>query len=192
MILDVLIVGAGGNGQSYFMKFLTNNNLKINNVCDRDGLKHMSHPKKIPKKLKIKKIIFLYNNPYDSIQSHYRRRWFRAQANKLGNPCKLNFRNINTIDKYNETVIKYNKDIFGVEHQFINWFKKNNTKIPILFLDFNDVLSKTNIINNFLKKNLDYSLFEIKERAPKENNNEIVINIYDKLYNKIKSLTEKK
>jgi len=49
MILDVLVVGAGGNGQSYFMQFLANNNLKINNVCDRDRLKHMCHPNKLQK-----------------------------------------------------------------------------------------------------------------------------------------------
>ena len=190
MILDVLVVGAGGNGQSYFMQFLSNNKLKVNNVCDRDRLKHMSHPNKIPKNVKINKCIFLYNNPYDSVKSHYRRRWFAAQVNKLGNPHKLDFKkNINTLDKYNNIAIKYNKDIFGIEHQFNNWSKKGNTNFPILFIDFKDILNKKDIINNFLKKNLDYSLFEIKERhaSAEENENEAIKNIYDKLYNKISS-----
>jgi hypothetical protein len=189
MNLDILVVGAGGNGQTYFMQFLEKHKLRINNPADKDKLKHMSHPNKIPKNIKIKKCIFLYNSPYDSIYSHYRRGWYKPQINKLGNPYKLNSENINNIDKYNELTIKYNKDIFGIEYQFDNWFKKGNTNIPILFLDFNDILNKQDIINNFLGKRLNYNLFEIKERSNKEYNNKEVIDIYNKLYDKIKSLT---
>ena len=34
--LDLLIVGAGGNGQSYFMNFLKKNKIKINSINDKD------------------------------------------------------------------------------------------------------------------------------------------------------------
>jgi hypothetical protein len=189
MNLNALIVGAGGNGQTYFMEFLEKNKLKINSPGDKDKLKHMSHPNKIPKNIKIKRCIFLYNSPYDSIYSHYRRGWYKIQINKLGNPYKINFENINNINTYNELCIKYNKDIFGIEYQFDNWFKKGNTNIPILFLDFNDILNKKDIIDNFLGKRLNYNLFEVKERSNKEYNNKEVTDIYDKLYDKIKSIT---
>ena len=189
MNLNVLVVGAGGNGQTYFMEFLEKHKLRINNPADKDKLKHMSHPNKIPKNIKIKRCIFLYNKPYDSIYSHYTRNWYTQQINKLGNPYKLNIENINNIDKYNTLCIKYNKDIFGIEYQFDNWFQKGNTNVPILFLDFNDILNKKDIIDNFLGKRLNYNLFEIKERSNKEYNNKEVIDIYNKLYDKIKSLT---
>lgn len=191
MILNVHVVGAGGNGQTYFMEFLEKHKLKINSASDKDKLKHMSHPNKIPKNIKIKRCIFLYNSPYDSIYSHYRRGWYNPQINKLGNPYNINIQNINNIDKYNELCIKYNKDIFGIEYQFDNWFKKGNTNIPILFLDFNDILNKKDIIDNFLGKKLNYNLFEVKERSNKEYNKEVT-DIYDKLYNKIKSITGNK
>ena len=186
MNLDVLIVGAGGNGQSYFMQFLENNKLKINSTRDRDNLKHLSHPNKIPKNIRIKKCIFLYNHPYDSIHSHYRRGWYHHQIKKLGNPYKLPFEKINNIEKYNKFILKYNKDIFGIEYQFDNWSDKNNTNIPILFLDFNDILKKKNIIDKFIGKKLNYNLFEVKERSHNKYNENNENNIYNKLYNKIK------
>jgi hypothetical protein len=188
MNLNVLVVGAGGNGQTYFMQFLKKHQLIVNHITDQDKLKHMSHPNKIPKNIKIKRCIFLYNNPYDSIHSHYRRKWYKVQINKLGNPYKINCANINNINTYNEYCIKHNKDIFGIEYQFDNWFEKGNTNIPILFLDFNDILNKKDIIDNFLGKKLNYNLFEVKERSNKEYNKEVT-DIYDKLYDKIKSLT---
>ena len=88
--INVLVVGAGGNGQTYFMKFLKKNSININHINDRDKLKHLSSPDKIKKNIKIDKCIFLYNDPYLCVLSHYKRNWARAQCNKLGNPYKLN------------------------------------------------------------------------------------------------------
>ena len=109
------------------MEFLENNKLKVNNTKDRDKCFNLSHPNKIPKNIKIKKCIFLYNHPYDLIHSYYRRRWYKHQINKLGNPYKIKFEKIDNIDKYNQFILKYNKDIFGIEYQYkliIYQFKK--------------------------------------------------------------------
>ena len=67
IVIDLLIVGSGGNGQSYFMEFCKNNNIKTNCKYDIDKLKHIYHPKLISNKYNIKKCIFIYNHPYKLI-----------------------------------------------------------------------------------------------------------------------------
>lgn len=42
--INLLCVGLGGCGQSYFMNYLKNKNLKINCSKDSDRLKHLSCP----------------------------------------------------------------------------------------------------------------------------------------------------
>ena len=84
----ILIVGAGGNGQSYFMDFLIKNKLSINDRNDKDKLKHMPSPLNIKPNMNIEKCIFLYNHPYYCLLSHYRRKWALTQCRKLGNPYK--------------------------------------------------------------------------------------------------------
>ena len=92
----ILIIGSGGNGQTYFMKELKKNFL-INRVDDLDYMKHMATPlnkrnKKynfLIKNKKITKCIFLYNDPFDSICSHFRRKWQWKQLLKLGNNNRL-------------------------------------------------------------------------------------------------------
>ena len=67
--LDILIVGSGGSGQSYFMKQLGKNFI-TNSVGDNDGLKHSSSPNN-PKlaNYKVNKCIFLYNKSFECICS---------------------------------------------------------------------------------------------------------------------------
>lgn len=184
--LDLLIVGSGGNGQSYFMSFCNKNKIKINDMGDRDGLKHLSHPDKMPSNVNIKKCIFLYNDPYKSIQSHYRRGWALVQINKLGNPYNLNETNAKSLNEYNKQVLINQKDVFGIEYQFDNWY---NTQInfPILFLDFNDILNCTDIIDNFLGTKLNYDLFSIQKRHINRVVSPEIVKIYDQLYDDIKS-----
>ena len=188
MILDLLVVGSGGNGQTYFMKFCQNNNIKTNCWNDTDGLKHINHPKLINNKYKIKKCIFIYNHPYKSILSHFRRNWWYTQINKLGDPYKLP-KNIQNIEDYYKLVIRSKKDLFGIEVQFDNWFN-NHTVVdfPILFLDFNEILNNCEVINNFLQKSLNYKKFIIIDRNSDniKKSNKKAKKIYDKLYRKIK------
>jgi hypothetical protein len=157
-ILDLLIIGAGGNGQTYFMQFCQKNGLKINDINDTDKLKHMSSPNDIPANLQIKKCIFIYNEPHKAILSHFRRGWSYVQMVKLGNPYKLQSTNINPLEKYINLVIENKKDMFGIEYQFNNWFNAK-TDFPILFLDFNEILNKKEKIDHFLDKTLDYTSF---------------------------------
>ena len=86
MNIDLLIVGSDGNGQTYFMEFCKNNNLNINDVYDRDTLKHLPSPNSLNSNIQINKCIFLYTEPYKSMLSHYKRNWQYDQLLKLGNP----------------------------------------------------------------------------------------------------------
>ena len=195
MNIDLLIVGSDGNGQTYFMEFCKNNNLNINDVYDRDTLKHLPSPNSLNSNIQINKCIFLYNEPYKSILSHYKRNCQYDQLLKLGNPFKLSKKDMHNLDDYENLVIKNKKDMFGIEYQFDNWFNQK-TKFPILFLDFNKVLENSNIIDDFLNTKLNYNLFKVKERVSdiKKNNNldknkMIILKIYNSLYEKIKIKT---
>lgn len=180
----ILVVGAGGNGQTYFMNFLKNNKIKINCSSDKDGLKHLSHP--IYLKKNITKCIFLYNDPLKSVYSHFRRKWQYIQLQKLGNPHKLNKNDVKNINIFFKLVIERKVDLYGIRYQFYNW-KNTKLNFPIYFLDFNDVLKSKNELNNFLGVELNYDLFSYKKRT---NNNYVIHNdikkIYSDLYKYIK------
>lgn len=187
--MDVLVVGAGGNGQTYFMQFLNKNKIITNKCGDEDRLKHASCPSKIKNK-NIKKCIFIYNEPMQSIMSHYRRGWAAIQMRKLGNPQKLSNPPIN---KLYTLTIDENEDVFGIKHQFDNWINAD-VNYPILFLNFTDILESKDILNKFIGKNLNYSLFEKRSRnsSIKNDVNPLIIKIYADLYDYIKINAEKK
>lgn len=190
MSIDLLIIGAGGNGQTYFMDFCIKNGLKINHLQDRDGLKHLSRPERLRRNLKINKCIFLYNEPVKAVLSHYRRKWAFTQIGKLGNPFSLRSADVNTIDKYVKLAVKNNKDVFGIEYQFNNWVNSRTLKFPILFLDFNDIANKKVEIDAFLQTHLKYDLYDIR---PRKSNCEDIdpefAQIYDDLYNKMTEMS---
>ena len=133
--LDLLVVGSGGNGQTFIMKELSKR-FKINRIGDKDGLKHISKPKnKIFENYNVKKYLFIYNRAFDSICSHFRRNWQLSQINKLGNIYNLKKKDLLNIDKYFSLVEeKKNKDLFSIFYQFMNWvtFKGN---IEIYFIN---------------------------------------------------------
>jgi hypothetical protein len=178
----ILVIGSGGNGQTYFMEFLEKNNVIINHYYDHDGLKHLYSPNQINASLEkqITKCIFLYNHPYISLLSHYRRGWTYTQINKLGNPFQLTESVTMSYEKYCKKVIKKQKDMFGIEYQFNNWIN-SNTRYPILFLHFNEVLKYKGLIDLFLEKPLNYNLFQYNERLCTIDNSDIC-KVYDNLY----------
>lgn len=79
--------------------------------------------------------------------------------------------------------IQQNKDIFGIENQFNNWIN-TDSNIPILFLNFDEVLDKKNILDNFFDTKLNYNLFNFKKRTSNIEDN-LIYQIYDKLYLKM-------
>ena len=177
----ILVVGSGGNGQTYFMQFLNKNNINTNDCTDIDGLKHLSSPEK--KLDKVTKCIFLYNSSLKSILSHIRRKWAFIQCKKLGNPYNLRKRQINHLATYSKLVKKHGKDLFGIKYQFNNWIN-TKTKFPILFLNFNDILDNRQILNKFIGKKLNYEHFKVRKRNNSSENNNIdntIINIYNNL-----------
>ena len=186
----VLVVGAGGNGQSYFMEFLKSNKIITNSPGDKDRIKHLNSPLKTSLQ-DIDKCIFLYNDPYKSIVSLFRRKWQIQQLNKLGNPFKLKKEDIKDINSFLELVKENKKDIFGIEYQFDNWINSKLT-IPILFLNFNDVLLKKDLLDKFLGTKLNYNNFKTKKRSSDETltDDSEIFGIYNKLYKKIINQSE--
>ena len=174
----ILVVGYGGSGQTYFMEFLNKNNIRTNERDDADYLKHISHPDMVQNG-EIDKVIYLFGDPYKSLLSIHRR-WgaigIFQQSQKIGNPNKLS--RYYTFEKIQELILKNNNDIIGFENHVNNWCC---SKLPVLFLNFETIVERKELINNFLNINLDWSLFKYEER------NEYIINpslseIYNKLF----------
>ena len=104
-----------------------------------------------------------------SVLSHLRRNHGGNQLPKLGNPFKLD----NRISKNNtllwEKTLENKRDIYGIEYQFDNWIN-SETSFPVLYLDFNEILQKKELINKFVGKDLNWSLFKTKKRRSKIDN----------------------
>ena len=174
----LLVVGAGGNGQTYFMEFLAQQKLPfaLNSSTDHDGLKHFAGPPRLPMKLisnevltHIDKCIFLFNHPYDSLISHYRRNtihanWSQLQCLKLGNPYRLSANTAKNYWALARLTLQNQKDLYGIEAQFNNWARSTILSYPVMFLNFKDIPSQSDTINAFLQTNIDFTAFEIKER----------------------------
>jgi hypothetical protein len=161
--LDILIVGSGGSGQSYFMKQLGKNFI-TNSVGDNDGLKHSSSPNN-PKlaNYKVNKCIFLYNKSFECICSFYRRNpsWSWLQVVKLGNAQKMKPANLANADRFFSLVEERNCDLFSIEHQFENWINAD-TSFPIYFVDFNNI--DTAKLSSFLCCDENILSFDVKPR----------------------------
>ena len=190
----ILVVGSGGNAQTYFMEFLKKNNVHINDSQDKDGLKHIANPKNINKKklTSIDKCIFLYNDPCKAILSFFKKKWQWNQIKKLSNPYSLTKENVKDLNTFSQLLKKENKDLFGIEYQFENWIN-NELGIPVYFLDFNRVLKEKDILDTFVDKKLDYGQFSNMSfirylRLKHSDMDNSVRNIYQELY---KSITSK-
>ena len=190
MNTKVLVIGSGGNGQSYFIDFLKKNGIETNCNSDIDGLKHPSHPNKLATNLNIKKCIFIYNDPLKSILSHFRRGWQEKQMNKLGNPFLLKKDSVADVKKFLRIVSAKGRDMFGIEYQFNNWIN-TKTEYPILFIEFNNVIKERDTIDAFMGTHLDYSLFTVKERnsedileSLKKTNRDLYMSVH-KIYSRL-------
>ena len=199
----ILIVGSGGNGQTKFMEKIKKY-FHINNINDRDRIKHIPSPnvqkiRQLSRLNKISKCIFLYNDPFNSVCSHFRRRWQKIQINKLGNYYKLNNYNLSSIDKYFSLVNIRKKDLYSIEYQFNHWYnasqnpKKYGINFPILFVNFSNINKKQlsiflnrkeELFNISINKNRKNKYNHIISRWPK------VKKIYDDLYDKMKKITD--
>lgn len=179
-----LVVGGGGTGQSNFMTFLNINGIETNSARDGDGLKHI-HFSMINKRINnYDKCIFIYCHPYKSLRSHYRRKWAGLQYKKMNKQRILDKITLNNFDKYKSLVLKSKKDEFGFEAQFESWL--NLCPVPIYFLEFNDLHLKQDEINNFLNSNINFNVFEMKERnCNAEPEDDEMFQLYDKLYKKM-------
>jgi hypothetical protein len=193
--IELLVVGPGGSGQSYFMKYIKRH-VFANHQDDFDGLKHKGCPTKIDSSYKIGKCIFLYNDPLKAIHSHYRRKYQWENILKMGNLNNLKEKDVDTFKKYLDLTNKEKRDLFGMEYQFLNWVQKEKS-YEIYFLDFNDIMDKKEELCNYLKiKNTSFDNFEIRKRAKKPNETFYftkypnVLKVYNDLYEKMKNISK--
>ena len=150
--MDILVVGVGGNGQSYFMSYLIQKSFRLNDYGDRDGLKHISCPSKLSEQHKKCKIIYVYNTTFDAICSHYRRKWPIIQMNKINNQNTCKITNVEDFFTLTENDLQ---DHFGCKDHFLRWYKYDFPN-GIYFLNLGKI--NKDELSNFLK--CDKSIFD--------------------------------
>ena len=107
-----MCVGPGGNGQTFFMEFMKNHfniNPHIEFTTQIFGLKHLFSPEKLKMDTSKLKVIYVYNNSFDSICSHFRRKWPLCQIRKLHGTKQVftGYKDVNDyFHKTEETLIK--------------------------------------------------------------------------------------
>ena len=160
--MDILVVGIGGSGQSYFMTYLKNKSFRLNDCSDKDGLKHISCPSKLSEQHKKCKIIYVYNTSFNAICSHYRRKWPIIQMNKINNQktCK-----ISKVEDFFTLTENDLQDHFGCKDHYLRWYKYDFPN-GIYFLNLGKI--NKDELSNFLKCDksiFDNLVFEPSKRA---------------------------
>lgn len=186
---DVLVISAGGGGTTYFMDYLSKNtNLKMNDINDKDTLKHISFDREDKlNNVDCDKIIYLYNDPLLAIKSHFRRDWAFNQLRKHGNPHNLREDEVKDINSFLEKTEMHNRDLYGIKEQY-DFYMNGNINKNIMFINFNNISKSKDKIAGFI--GVDEKIFDDFEvRSRNSNNKDIdshVINkIYKELYDKI-------
>ena len=143
--IDILCVGPGGNGQTFFMHFMKkhfNINPPIEYKSQIFGLKHLFSPEKLEIDTSKLKVIYVYNNSFDSICSHFRRKWAPFQIKKLHGPKHV-FTGYKDVNQYFNKTEQSLEDHFGIEKHFKQWFL-NKKNLNIYYLNMSD-LDKTEL-----------------------------------------------
>ena len=150
--MDILVVGFGGSGQTSFMRYLKKKSFRINDIVDKDRLKHLSCPSKLSVQQKKCKIIYVYSNTFDAIGSHYRRGWPVTQMRKINirNTCQ-----ITKVNDYFKLTESSQTDHFGCKGHFLRWYKYDFPN-GIYFLNLSEI--NKNELSDFLK--CDKSIFD--------------------------------
>jgi len=190
-VYDLVVVSPGGVGCTYFMnKLIKRTKLKINDILDAknnpiDRIKHISSPTKIEARFKIKKAIFIFNDPLLVIKSHFKRGWTKLQIPKLGNPFSIDPEI--SYSNYLKLVEENQHDIFGIEYQFDNWVQ-NIRDYPVMFIHFPTMMQYKKDIIKYMNVNPTFfnDFIVRKKRDSKiDNESSIVVDIYNKLYKKM-------
>jgi len=157
--LDVCVVSYGGVGCSSLMRVLSGY-IRVNNVDDKDGLKHRNSPSlDVYSKAQIRRVIYIYNNPMNSVLSLYRRHYQRAQYKKLTGMIATD--DVMTLENY----IASGQDLFQLESHFHNW-SAGSEKFPILMVNGATMYQPKNLqkLLRFLGVKIPLILFQQKPR----------------------------
>ena len=167
--MNIIVVGIGGNGQTYFMQYLHEKSFRLNHLHDADKLKHNSCPTNLNEHQKNSKIIYVYNKTFDAICSHFRRGWGYAQMVKINinTPYEEESGKKEGFFKMTESTLH---DHFGAKEHFLRWYNYNFPN-GIYFLNLNKI--NKDELSAFLK--CDKSVFDnfIFDSTNRHNYNEI-------------------
>jgi hypothetical protein len=191
-MVKVYCIGVGGNGQTYVMDYLKD--IVVNNIDDKDGLKHLCCPTKIGKApFQRVKVIYVYNKTFDSICSHYRRQWAPIQMQKIRKHENNKYNAYNDVNKYFDLVESTITDHFGMEDHFIRWYQyRKNMNVYYLNMA---CINKQELakflecdVEKFRDLNFDSSsrhkYNDLKQKYP------LSVMLYENIDNKIKQLSE--
>lgn len=186
---SILISSFGGCGTTMLMKFLSKYNKY--DVIENDKLKHYPKP---PNLSFVKKAVYIFGNPFDTVCSHFRRKseYYLWPTNHCRNMC----------GKWSEIspswelkdYLDNNEDLFLMEEQFDNWTNpKKNIQYLILLVRYEKLWENLDKIFRFLEIPLEHiDRFPKKEKRKSSYINlpklqqEKLNQIYGKLYEKIK------
>lgn len=173
--MNIIIVGIGGNGQTYFMKYLREKSFPTNHIHDADNLKHNPCPTNLTEEQKKSKIIYVYNKIFDSICSHCRRGWGYAQMVKININNQCDKGKLEDFFKLTEST---NIDHFGAKDHFLRWYNYDFSN-GIYFLNLDKInkyeLSKFLECDKSVFDNLNFdsknrhNYDEIKSKYPLSN-----------------------
>tara|TARA_X000000950_G_scaffold262097_1_gene333024 strand:- start:522 stop:1154 length:633 start_codon:yes stop_codon:yes gene_type:complete len=193
--IDCLVVGYGGSGESYFMKKISEI-ININDLRDRDGLKHMPHKTMINliNKLKFKKnlkIIYVFSNPFKAICSLFRRGWGLIQYKKISKNKITKKQNyyLKNINNFLNFVDNEKTDLFSIQSHFYDWIA--HSKYPIYFLDMENLDNEADNLKQFLNLNemCQFNDWDCNKRSDYSNlilKHPNAVNLYNKLYDNMK------
>lgn len=198
---NVNIVGWGGSGQTYLIRFFENVlKFKTNDISGFDGLKH-GHFGILKKqknryvcidyeKMKSSFNFYIYTHPVLMIQSHFRRRWQNLQCLRMTGVKQYM---PNTLEEYMKIVTSENRDLFMLKSHYESW-KNCPNFIPI---EIGDISKYTKQLSHLL--GVDVSLLQKIKIKPRnsvideknENYNEFYVNIYNQIRNDANKILEK-
>mmetsp|Transcript_37660 Transcript_37660/g.106410 ORF Transcript_37660/g.106410 Transcript_37660/m.106410 type:complete len:237 (+) Transcript_37660:73-783(+) len=118
--MDLHICSIGGVGSTFLSNFANRHGLTTNLLTDQDGLRHCPSPPRSAAGSAIRRGVYLFGNPLDSVASHFQRGRALHQATKTSGSCNLPEQPFRSLSEY----LDRGEDLFGYTAHFHNWFRE--------------------------------------------------------------------
>lgn len=186
---DLIIVSQGGCCHTIIHKLISESidkqNIKLimNDINDKDNLKHMSDYKNsIFNSQKVSKVLYIYRNTLSIINSHFRRNWYKMQYRKISKYDDFNDKNLfDTKSELFESCLKEKKDLSNVYKHILNWSSYSG---DIYFLNI-DYIDKKSLFNFLGFEIYDIDIVNCKNIYNDEEN---ITNFYNEIDDELKNI----